>query len=690
MPRQNRGLEGLIGRACKIRKRGCASSSSSSSILQNYRFKRAILVGKRGGSSTPVPTWKMSSRSPASMAGVPESPKYTPSQTGSKIKQAPVSARKLAATLWELNEIPSPRAKEDLQEKRIKKEMRRRDRIPRSVQSGSLPPHLSDPSHSPVSEDRSGTSSIRRRVSAISQRIRSHERNGGGLDSMSNASLMEIETRSRGPTPSGSVVGTKSRLRDVSNGLTTSKELLKILNRVWGLEEQHSSSMSLVSALRGELERARVQVDQLIREQKSDREEINYLMKRFAEEKATWKSKEQERIMATIQSIGGDLEVERKLRRRTENLNAKLSKEFAETKASLSKAMKELESERRARELVEQVCDELARGIGENKAEVEELKIEYAKVQEEVEKEREMLQLADVWREERVQMKLSEAKFQLEEKNAAVDKLRSELEAFLRSKRTKETRGQYKNRGGTVEVEEQRQLTGSSKTYLGIDRDGEGEGEVEDGEEGKEIEEEEDDSAESDLHSIELNMDNNSKSYNWSYAAGAAEDNPKRVSVEEEMKGRKSISEKYPRGSSISHNRSLSEGIDWDFNTENYQRRGDGSNRERLSESNGLPERQAQKGHYEDEVQRYNSVKDLRDRILSSSRMASAQGFASPTRQWTQRYPSQDPVDAVRERSKVAEMVKGMRESGFKARLVENKGESRNSRHKPLPRAPKQ
>lgn len=139
----------------KIRKRGCSSSaSSSSSIIQNYRFKRAILVGKRGGSSTPVPTWKlMSARSPGSALRNMESPKYTPSLNGAKAKHGPpVSARKLAATLWEMNEIPSPRVKQGLDERRLRKELRARERMARSVHSGSLPPHLSDPSHSPVSE----------------------------------------------------------------------------------------------------------------------------------------------------------------------------------------------------------------------------------------------------------------------------------------------------------------------------------------------------------------------------------------------------------------------------------------------------------------------------------------------------------------------------------------------------------
>lgn len=112
---------------------------------------------KRGGSSTPVPTWKlmMSSPSMASMLRAMDSPRHAGSQSGSKLKgqqQQPVSARKLAATLWEMNEIPSPRRKEGNEERRTMKEGREKGAAARSVHSGSLPPHLSDPSHSPVSE----------------------------------------------------------------------------------------------------------------------------------------------------------------------------------------------------------------------------------------------------------------------------------------------------------------------------------------------------------------------------------------------------------------------------------------------------------------------------------------------------------------------------------------------------------
>lgn len=79
------------------------------------------------------------------------------------------------------------------------------------------------------------------------------------------------------------------------------------------------------------------------------------------------------------------------------------------------------------------MCHELAQETGEDKAEVEEMKRQSQKVREELEEERRMLQLAEVWREERVQMKLGEAKLALEEKTAALDVMKSELESFLRA-----------------------------------------------------------------------------------------------------------------------------------------------------------------------------------------------------------------------------------------------------------------
>ncbi|XP_058004084.1 uncharacterized protein At5g41620 isoform X2 [Hevea brasiliensis] len=620
---------------CKIRKRG-NSSSSSSSLIQKYRFKRAILVGKRGGSTTPVPTWKTSTKSPTLSMPNAESTKCPPSQSGGKAKEASVSARKLAATLWEINNIPSPRVRKDLETVADTKELRSREKVAKF-------PHLSDPSYTPIPEmDRSRGNGHRRRASFARKKFGVTDYNVGGLDSVSNASLMEIETHTKGKTHKECIIGIKTRLKDVSNGLTTSKELLKVLNRIWSLDEQHSSGMSLVSALRVELDRARVQVDQLIKEQRFNRNEIEFLLKHFEEEKAAWKSKERDRIHNAIACIAEELEVEKKLRRQTERLNKKLGKELADTKASLSQALKELESEKRAKEILEQVCDELARGIGEDRAEVEELKRESAKVREEMEKEREMLQLADVLREERVQMKLSEAKYHFEEKNAAVERLRNELESYLKEKvagkendrdspnyeRIKELEAYLK------EIQNGSSQRAEKEANVGVIENGE----VHDG----------DDSADSDLHSIELNMDNISKSYKWSYACDSdALDNLKRVSVDRDFKGRKSISENIQWGSiCLQRKNSYSmDGPDWDFISKS-QEKSDVLDRERLSEL----DLHSQTRDPEDEIMQYRSVKSLRDHVLSNSKRQPIQNFASPTRQWE---PLQDAGSAVSDSSPV-------------------------------------
>ncbi|VVA97252.1 unnamed protein product [Arabis nemorensis] len=610
MPRQNQSVENLLLLG-KIRKRGCSSpTSSTSSILrEGYRFKRAIVVGKRGGSTTPVPTWRLMGRSPSpasslrasgALHGSSPAPSHCGSKTGKVVASAaPVSARKLAATLWEMNEMPSPRIVEE--KAKLTNRKSRKERIaplppPRSVRSGSLPPHLSDPSHSPVSErmERSGTGSRQRRASSNVQKLRLGDCNAGARDPISNGSFMDIETRSRAETPTGSTVGVKTRLKDCSNALTTSKELLKIINRMWGQEDRPSSGMSLVSALHSELERARLQVNQLIHEHKPENNDISYLMKRFAEEKAAWKSNEQEVVEAAIESVAGELEVERKLRRRFESLNKKLGKELAETKSALMKAVKEIENEKRARVMVEKVCDELARDISEDKAEVEELKRESFKVKEEVEKEREMLQLADALREERVQMKLSEAKHQLEEKNAAVDKLRNQLQTYLKAKRCKEkTREPPQTHLHNEETGEY------LNHHIGFGSYNIEDGEIEDGNE--------EESGESDLHSIELDIDN--KSYKWPYG--------------EENRGRKSTPRK-----NLSIQRSISDCVDWVVQSEKLQKSGDGG----LDWGRSI---EVEPKGYLDETQAYSKPNKAssKDHLVSGSRLSNFRGgFVSKSR----------------------------------------------------------
>ncbi|KAE8732642.1 NIT4 family protein [Hibiscus syriacus] len=473
-----------------------------------------------------------------------------------------------------------------------------------------LPQNLPDPSYSPFSEktDRGRAKSNRRRRASIdSQKLLVTDYKFGS---------MEIEAHSRGKSHGGCVIGIRTRLKDVRNGLAISKEIVKILNRVSNFED--SSIMSLVSALHVELNRARIHVDQLIRDQRSNRNGIEHLMRHFAEEKAAWKRRERERIRGAIACIAEELEVEKKLRRQTERLNKKLGKELADTAASLSKATKELESEKRAKEILEQVCDELARGIGEDQSKIEELQRESAEAKEEMEKERDMLRLAEVLREERVQMKLSEAKYHFEEKNAAVEKLRNELETYLGTKQGEE------NGGGSLNMQRIKELEAYLKDIdLGSCQMVEKVANKVDVVDGEECEA--DDSGDSDLQSIELNMDNNDMSYKWSYGSGSYVDGgSQKIPIEKENKRRKSLSEMISWGS-IYLERARSNSKDVDFSLESPEEF-DRQTNER----------------YEDEIKRYRSIKSLRDHILSSNRIAPIQSFPSPTRQGSRSMHSEE------------------------------------------------
>ncbi|BBH03543.1 branchless trichome [Prunus dulcis] len=98
---------------------------------------------------------------------------------------------------------------------------------------------------------------------------------------------------------------------------------------------------------------------------------------------------------AQIIELKAELEYERKARKKLESSNKRLAKELGE--------------ERRGREVIERVCEELAREISFGKSEISRMK-------KEIEEERKMLRMAEVLREERVQMKLAEARILFEEK----------------------------------------------------------------------------------------------------------------------------------------------------------------------------------------------------------------------------------------------------------------------------------
>ncbi|CAN6359598.1 unnamed protein product [Urochloa humidicola] len=186
-----------------------------------------------------------------------------------------------------------------------------------------------------------------------------------------------------------------------------------------------------VSALKEELLQARNRIHELETESRSAKKKLDHLVRNLAEEKASWRSKEHDKVRSILDAVKGDLNRERKNRQRVEFMNSKLMDELSELKSLAKRYLQDYEKERKARELMEEVCDELAKEIADDKAEVETLKRESMKVRDEVEEERKMLQMAEVWREERVQMKLVDAKLTLDSKYSQLSELQANLEAFL-------------------------------------------------------------------------------------------------------------------------------------------------------------------------------------------------------------------------------------------------------------------
>ncbi|XP_068651462.1 protein BRANCHLESS TRICHOME-like [Aristolochia californica] len=104
---------------------------------------------------------------------------------------------------------------------------------------------------------------------------------------------------------------------------------------------------------------------------------------------------------ARIEDLKAEVEFERRLRKKAESLNRRLAKELSE--------------EMKAREGMKRVCKELENVIAADNAEIERMK-------KEMEEERKMMRVAEVWREERVHMKLTEAKLLMDERLAELSK----------------------------------------------------------------------------------------------------------------------------------------------------------------------------------------------------------------------------------------------------------------------------
>ncbi|XP_066315178.1 uncharacterized protein [Miscanthus floridulus] len=199
------------------------------------------------------------------------------------------------------------------------------------------------------------------------------------------------------------------------------------------IEHNQRDAGGEIYSLREELMVAQDRIHELEAECRSTKKQLDHLAKNIAEEKASLKSREHDKFHHILDAVKEELNRERKQRQRAEMLNSKLHNDLSEMKFAAKRYLQDYEKERKARVLMEEVCDELAKEIAEGKAEVEAMRSESMKIKDELEEEKKMLQMAEVWREERVQMKLVDAKLTLENKYSQLSNLQYELEDFLRS-----------------------------------------------------------------------------------------------------------------------------------------------------------------------------------------------------------------------------------------------------------------
>ncbi|WVZ77020.1 hypothetical protein U9M48_024923 [Paspalum notatum var. saurae] len=273
---------------------------------------------------------------------------------------------------------------------------------------------------------------------------------------------------------------TRSLGRSMGEGcsLKTSTELLKVLNRIWSLEEQHTANLSVVNGLKLELQQAQTHIQELMQERRLYRNEVSSLMRQLSENKLVRKNKEHGKIDTALHSLQGELEDEKRLRRHSDDLHRKLGKELSEIKSAFLKAVKDLEKEKKGNRLLEDLCDQFAIGIRSYEEELRVVKQRNVKNYE-LNFDKSVLHISEVWLDERMQMQ-NDINRELAYQTTITERLSSEIQAFLLSKRTGSTRLRRQS------LESVHLNGATSAPQLAEDDD--------------------DDSVASDLHCFELNM----------------------------------------------------------------------------------------------------------------------------------------------------------------------------------------
>ncbi|KAG7653948.1 hypothetical protein ISN44_As01g011680 [Arabidopsis suecica] len=179
-------------------------------------------------------------------------------------------------------------------------------------------------------------------------------------------------------------------------------------------QEDEFLDISLVPRLQAELWKAQSRIRELeaekfgseenikcfFRHQRNEREETTDPFVDYLKEKLSKKSEEMKRVKAE---------------------NSRLKKKILDRESSVNRL-------RRERDTMEKVCEELVTRI-------DELKVNTRRMWDETEEERQMLHMAEMWREERVRVKFMDAKLALQEKYEEMNLFVVELEKCLETAR---------------------------------------------------------------------------------------------------------------------------------------------------------------------------------------------------------------------------------------------------------------
>ncbi|KAA0042702.1 hypothetical protein IC582_022428 [Cucumis melo] len=423
------------------------------------RLRREVLIGKRCGPCTPVPSWRIWAPPQETIISQTH-PFYHNSCFSSSTSS--ISARKLAAALWEFHQyLPLSKMHrasnngvsngDPADSRLIRRRYFHHHHHSHKDKTLDLSNFLGDPCPSSP-EQPTSASSLRRHVAAsLLQHHQSIERSNQALQpvSPSYGSSMEVAPYNPAMTPTSSL-DFKGRMGESHYSLKTSTELLKVLNRIWSLEEQHASNIALIKALKTELDHAHVKMKEMLRQRQADRHEMDDLIKEIAEDKLVRKNKEEDRIKAAIQSVRDELENERKLRKRSESLHRKFARDLSETKSSLVNALNEIERERKSRMLLEDLCDEFARGIKHYENLVHCLKPKSDRITAgRADLDGLILHISEAWLDERMQMQQEHKETNVGK--SVVEKLQLEIESFLEAKRNDTKNDQLKDRRSSLE-----------------------------------------------------------------------------------------------------------------------------------------------------------------------------------------------------------------------------------------------